>query len=416
MTSTPMKTTIILLLTTFLWSCSHRVHEQQATEEVSEEEVTQKTNIPMQNNEFAFDLMRQIPVGDDNMVISPFSISTALAMTYAGARENTMEQMAEVMHFDTDQQRFHEAYRNYLQSMQTRAEENIELNIANSLWAQEDYHFLDSFFETVETNYDSKTFQVDFKEHHQQITLDINQWVYDETNEKIEDLIAPNVLTDDTRMVLVNAIYFLGAWMKEFDPDLTTEDLFYPRNEEMVSTDFMRRSDTLPYFEDEHKQLLEIPYSGGDFSMLFLLPAEGRTLEEFERQIDAESFADMIDKMDEQEVEVFVPSFEAETQIDLEDILANMGMPHAFNRFADFSGMTGDLDLVLDKVIHQAVIEVAEEGTEAAAATAVVVIRKTSIDPDQPPVFRANRPFLFFVKDNANQNILFTGRVMNPSK
>ncbi len=416
MTSAPMKTTIILLLTTFLWSCSHRAHEPQATEDDHQEDVTQKTDIPMQNNEFAFDLMREIPVDDDNMVISPFSISTALAMTYAGARETTMEQMARVMHFDPDQARFHEAYRDYLKAMQTRAEEHIELNIANSLWAQEDYHFLDSFFETVEANYDSKTFQVNFKEHHQQITRDINEWVYEETSEKIEDLIAPNVLTDDTRMVLVNAIYFLGAWMKEFDPELTTEDLFYTRNEEMVSTDFMRRSDTLPYFEDGHKQLLEIPYSGGDFSMLFVLPAEESTLEEFEREIDAESFADMIDKMDEQEVEVFVPSFEAETQIDLEDILARMGMETAFNRFADFSGMTGEKDLMLDKVIHQAVIEVAEEGTEAAAATAVVVIRKTSIDPDQPPVFRANRPFLFFVKDNATENILFSGRVMNPSK
>ncbi len=214
----------------------------------------------------------------------------------------------------------------------------------------------------------------------------------------------------------MNAIYFLGAWLKEFDPELTTEDIFYLRDREMVSTDFMRRSDTLPYFENDEKQLLEIPYNGGDFSMLFVLPAQGKTLEEVERGLDAEAFADMVEKMNEREVEVFIPSFKAETQIDLEDILANMGMETAFNRFADFSGMTGELDLMLDKVIHQAVIEVSEEGTEAAAATAVVVIRKTSIDPDQPPVFRANRPFLFFVKDNTTQNILFSGRIMNPAE
>ncbi len=414
MTNTQMKTMVFLLLAGFLWGCSHRTHQTHEQEE-SPQEPTDKTDIPMQNNEFAFDLMRQIPVDNENVVISPFSISTALAMTYAGARETTMEQMAEVMHFDLDQDRFHQAYGAYLREMKTRAADHIELNIANSLWAQDDYHFLDSFFETVEANYDSKTFQVNFKEHHQQITKDINDWVYDETSEKIEDLIAPNVLTNDTRLVLVNAIYFLGAWMKEFDPDLTTEDLFYLRDREMASTDFMRRSDTLPYYEDETRQMLEIPYSGGDFSMLFMLPAEGKSLEEFERNANAASFADMIEKMDEQEVEVFVPSFEAETQIDLENILAHMGMENAFNRFADFSGMTGDLDLVLDKVIHQAVIEVAEEGTEAAAATAVVVIRKTAIDPDEPPIFRANRPFLFFVKDNTTQNILFSGRVMNPS-
>ncbi len=415
MTSTKMKTMLFLLITGLLWGCSHRTHQSEAQEE-SIKEPTEKIDIPMQNNEFAFDLMRQIPAGDDNMVVSPFSISTALAMTYAGAREITMEQMAEVMHFDLDQDRFHEAYGAYLREMKTRAEDHIELNIANSLWAQDDYHFLDSYFETVEKHYDSKTFQVNFKKHHQQITKDINEWVYDETREKIKDLIAPNVLTNDTRLVLVNAIYFLGAWLKEFNPNLTTEDLFYLRDGEMVSTEFMRRSDTLAYFEDERMQLLEIPYYGEDFSMLFVLPAEGKTLEEFERTLHAASFADMIGKMDKQEVEVFVPSFEADTQIDLEDILAQMGMENAFSRYADFSGMTGDLDLVLDKVIHQAVIEVGEEGTEAAAATAVVVIRKTAIDTDRPPVFRANRPFLFFVKDNATHNILFSGRVMNPSK
>lgn len=415
MTSTQMKTLGFLLLAALLWGCTHRTHQTEAQEE-SLQEPKEKTDIPMQNNEFAFDLMRQIPAGDDNMVMSPFSISTALAMTYAGARETTMEQMAEVMHFDLDQDRFHAAYGAYLQKMKTRAEDHIELNIANSLWAQEDYHFLDSYFETVETHYNSKTFQVNFKEHHQQIAKDINDWVYEETREKIKDLIAPNVLTNDTRLVLVNAIYFLGAWLKEFNPNLTTEDLFYLLDGEMVSADFMRRSDTLPYFEDDRMQLLEIPYSGKDFSMLFVLPAEGKNLEEFERTLHAASFADMINKMDEQEVEVFVPSFEADTQIDLEDILAKMGMENAFSRHADFSGMTGDLDLVLDKVIHQAVIEVGEEGTEAAAATAVVVIRKTAIDTDRPPVFRANRPFLFFVKDNETQNILFSGRVMNPAK
>lgn len=412
-----MKTAIFFFFLLIIGGCTHRAHEPEAEkQEEIPEESSEKTDIPMQNNQFAFDLMRQIPVDDENFVFSPFSISTALAMTYVGARETTMEQMADVMHFDRDQDRFHEEYGKYLQALKEQAGDNIDLNIANSLWAQEDYHFLDSFFETVEKYYGSKTFQVDFEEHHQQITHDINDWVYEETREKIQDLIAPNVLTDDTRLVLVNAVHFLGAWMKEFDKDLTTEDLFYLRNEEMVSVDYMRRSDTLPYLEDDSKQLLEIPYDGGDFSMLFVLPAQGKTLEEVERNINAETFDAMINDMDEQELEVFVPSFEAESKLDLEEILAGMGMENAFNRFADFSGMTGKKDLVIDKVIHQAMIEVAEEGTEAAAATAVVVIRKTSIDPDEPPVFRANRPFLFFVKDNTTQNILFSGRVINPSK
>lgn len=327
-----------------------------------------------------------------------------------------MEQMAKIMHFDPDQKHFHQAFGEYLTTLNQLAEGNIDLNIANSLWAQKDYHFLSSFFEIVEANYDSQTFQVNYRHNREQIRQDINRWVYDQTREKIKDLIAPNVLTEDTRLVLVNAIHFLGSWLKEFDKALTREDNFYLTDRQISRADFMHRRDTLPYYEDASMQVLEIPYAGKDFSMLLVLPSEGIPLTELEATMDAHWFDALNNKTEKTTLEIFMPRFEAKTKLDLEEILISMGMPHPFSRDADFSGMTGDLELKIDKVIHQAMIEVGEEGTEAAAATAVIVIRKTAIDLDEPKVFRANRPFLFFVKDNVHQSILFAGRVMNPNK
>lgn len=409
-------TKISLLAAALLLSaCTHRAHQARNGDEKWAGETYPTTEIAMQNNAFAFDLMQQIPWEDDNVVISPFSISTALAMTYAGARGNTRDQMASVMRFSRDQERFHPSFANYMQSLKDRAEGKIELNIANSLWAQEDYHFLDTFFETVERFYHSETFQVNFVTNREQVRQDINQWVFVETGENIEDLIAPGVFTDDTRLVLVNAIHFLGAWLKEFDKELTRRDNFHLRDGERVQTDFMFRNDTLPYYQSDDLQALQIPYAGKDFSMLLVLPAEGISLEELSTRLDAEGFAELNQQLQEMELQVIVPPFKARTKTDLEEVLMGMGMVEPFNRFADFSGMTGDEDLKIDKVIHEAMIEVGEEGTEAAAATAVVIIRKTAIGPE-PTIFNANRPFLFFLKDNEDHSILFTGRVMNPAQ
>lgn len=394
-----------------LTACSHRAYKDGTQMEKTEINI-----IAQGNNEFAFDLLKEIPHERDNMVISPFSVSTALAMTYAGARNVTLEEMAKVMHFDRDQVLFNANYGAYINAINDIAQEHVELNIANSIWAQQDYSFLQSYFDLIEDVYDSETFQVDFRANREAVREEINDWVYDETREKIKDLIAPGVLTDDTRMVLVNAIHFLGPWMKEFDPEQTRKNHFYLQGREFVMTDFMHSTDTLPYFEDESMQVLEIPYSGKNFSMVILLPKETPEMESIEQSLNSETFDNILNRLENKEVDIAIPKFEAETKLDLEEVLMGMGMIQPFNRYADFSGMTGDLDLKIDKVIHQAMIEVAEEGTEAAAATAVVVIRKTSIDPDPRTTFIANRPFMFFIKENQHNSILFAGRVMNPSK
>lgn len=408
-----MKTFLLIIITIFMAaSCTHRAHKGDPTKHSDNDQVS----LPERNNNFAFDLLNHIPHGTDNMVVSPFSISTALAMTYTGARGTTLDEMAATMHFDTDQQRFHREYGDYLALLNKMAEGHIQLNIANSLWAQEDYDFLESFFDINKKHYDSPTFMVNFETNREQVRLDINDWVFNETHEKIKDLIAPGVFTEDTRLVLVNAIHFFGPWLKEFDPDLTRENVFHLGNHNHVMADFMIRTDTFPYFENDVMQALEIPYSGEDYSMLLLLPAEGLPLKDMEKSLDATVYAEILKNMQNKEVDVFVPRFEAETKLDLEETLMEMGMRMPFSREADFRGMTGDLDLQIDKVIHQAMIEVAEEGTEAAAATAVVMIRKTAIDTEPRTVFNANRPFMFFIKDNRHQSILFAGRIMNPGK
>ncbi len=394
-------------------SCSRHVR-QSTTEERQREMAMASMPFPASNNQFAFDLLQILPPGDENFVISPFSISAAMAMTYAGARGETKEQMARVMHFRNENSGFHQQYGEYIAELDQMAGDTIALNIANSLWAQEDYHFLDSFFELIESAYNSQTFRADFMADRERIRQNINDWVYEQTAENIDNLISRGVLTADTRLVLVNAIHFFGPWLEEFEAELTREDSFYVSPREQSQAYFMSKRDTFPYFGDENMQVLELPYAGGDFSMMVILPAEHTDLARVEESLDALCFFRLTRRVSPSAVELHLPRFDAESKVDLEETLTSMGMTDAFADHADFSGMTGQRDLKIDKVIHQAMIEVAEKGTEAAAATAVVAIRKSALEQDAYTIFNANRPFLFFIKDNEHQSILFAGRVMDP--
>lgn len=403
-----------MLIVLIVSSCSRHI-QQTTTEDDRRELAMSSMPFPTKNNRFAFDLLHKLPPGDENFVISPFSISAAMAMTYAGARGETSEQMAEVMHFDDENPAFHAQYGDYLREMHEMAGDSISLSIANSLWAQKDYHFLQSFFDTIESAYDSRTFQVDFMANREQIRQEVNQWVYRQTAENIDELIGRGVLTADTRLLLINAIHFFGPWSEAFEAGLTRPDDFFISSGEPVTADFMTKRDTFPYFEDAQMQVLELPYAGGEFSMLVILPSEGVSLAKLEESLDALCFFRITRQVSPTAVELFLPRFEADSRLDLEETLASMGMPEAFTGYADFSGMTGQRDLKIDKIIHQAMIEVAEKGTEAAAATAVIAIRKAAVEQDEPTVFKANRPFIFFIKDNRHQTILFAGRVADPS-
>ena len=369
--------------------------------------------LPQRNNLFAFDLLKAIPDYKENFIISPFSISSALAMTYAGAEGDTKDEMMATLYFDPDQERFHNDFSTYMIRLREQAGDKVQLNLANNLWAQEGYHFLPEYFDLLERYYGTTVNEVDFyRGDREQIRLDINQWVYEETRNKISELIAPGILTEDTRLVLVNAIHFFGPCAVEFDKNMTRQDYFTSIHGDRQLTDFMFRTDTMSYFANEQMEALEIPYDGDDFSMVIFLPRRGISLPQLEASLTADDYLGALAGMQEKEADVIIPKFKAETKTNLEDLLALMGMPLAFSNKADFSGMTGKTDLKIDKVIHKAMIEVAEEGTEAAAATAVVIIRKTAIIPDEEPriQFKADRPFLYFIKDNRFNSILFMGR------
>ena len=374
-------------------------------------------SIEMRNNNFAWDIFRVIsPEQNTNLIVSPFSISTALAMTYAGADGQTEEQMSRTLYFSPNDEAFHAAFSERTRKILEKGKKEEQLSIANSLWPQEGYPFIPEFMELLNEYYGSALYPVDYMGNREIIRNRINQWVADHTNNLIKELIKPGVLIPDTRLVLVNAIYFLSDWKIAFDLNATRPDNFHLNDGSVVRTPFMYMKDEFMYYENNEFQLLELPYKGGDFSFLAFLPAEDLSVEDLIKMMDATTFSQSLEQLSNHKVDVFLPSFKVRSQMDLEEVLARMGMPLAFSNDADFSRMTPRNDLKIDKVIHEAYIDVNEEGTEAAASTAVVIIRKTAVmDEERDPVFRADRPFIFAIKENSSNAVLFLGKIENPS-
>lgn len=362
------------------------------------------------NNQFALEFYSEID-DEGNIFFSPFSISTALAMTYEGARGQTADEMQDVFHFaeeDIRRPAFAEIH-----DWINQGHREYELQMANALWAQEDYQFLEAYFDIVKKYYGGEIENVDFKTNAEGVRQRINNWVEEQTNDKIMDLIPSGALTPITRLVLTNAIYFKGTWVKQFDKEHTVESPFSITTNDTVNVQMMSMGDEkFNYAETDDFQVLELPYDGDELSMLILLPKDDwlDTLE----SIDDQKLSELRGILVEQEVDVYLPKFKLETKYFMKPSLVKMGMPTAFSGSADFSGMTGRMDFAIDEVIHQAFVEVDEEGTEAAAATAVIM-RTTSIGPTTP-VFRADHPFMFVIQERESGGILFLGRVSDPSQ
>jgi len=354
---------------------------------------------------------------EGNLLLSPYSISTALAMTYAGAHGNTAAQMRDVLHFTLDDARLHAAFKQLIESTTPGDEGGYQLSVANALWGQQGYEFLPflpKFLELTQTNYGAGLRQVDFAGAAETARQTINAWVEDETQQKIRDLIAPGVLGSMTRLVLTNAIYFKGDWASQFKESNTADAPFTLASGEETQVPMMHQTAHLRYMETEDFQALALPYVGEDLSRIVFLPRETNGLAAFEEGLTSERLSQWVGQLYKREVQVSLPKFTMTSQFSLAQVLSEMGMADAFDpESADFSGMTGDRDLFVSAVIHKAFVDVNEEGTEAAAATAVVM-RVTSAMPAPPVVFRADHPFLFLIRDNRSGSILFMGRVMNP--
>jgi serpin B len=370
------------------------------------------------NTIFALDIYGQLKAQEGNLFFSPYSISTCLAMTYAGARGSTESQMAQTLHFDSDQGKFHAAFaglEKQLNAVQQKKE--VQLNIANGLWAQKEYPFLPAFLNIATNDYDARLEQVDFHTGSEATRKEINDWVSDRTKERIKDLIPKGGLNSQTRLVLVNAIYFKGKWLHEFKKARTKEQPFHVnRDAKVLQAMLMNQSAHFGYAETETLQLLEMPYRGGDISMVVLLPKEKGGLTALEHSLNQKQLNDWLGQMRNQEVNVFLPKFKMTQEFGLARTLQDMGMTDAFSTGADFSGMDGTRNLFITAVVHKAFVEVDEEGTEAAAATGVMVGALAVRRPEPIPTFRADHPFLFLLRDTRSGSILFTGRLTDPTK
>ncbi len=366
------------------------------------------------NNAFALDLYGALREQEGNLFLSPFSISTALAMTSAGARGETAEQMADVLCFSAED-KVHRQFGGLGHSIRAREDAGYRLDVANALWVQEDYDLLETFLDTVTENYGAGVRQVDYEGDAEGARKVINAWVEDQTRDKIRDLLQPGILDRLTRLVLTNAIYFKGVWQTPFDKDATNDAPFHVAPGDSIAVPMMYQEERLSYHEDEDVQLLGMPYAGGALSMVVLLPKTNDGLAALERKLGAAKVDQWVSSMHPRKVRVFLPRFKTTSQFGLGPILAGLGMPLAFDaRDADFSGMTGRPDLYISAVVHKAFVDVNEEGTEAAAATAVVMRMKTAM-PAEPPTFRADHPFLFLIRDTESGAILFLGRMANPA-
>ncbi len=390
--------------------------EPEPTPIMDDKAVTASINeVVNANNQFAVEVYSELSKGNGNIFFSPYSISTALAMTYEGARGKTAEEMQKVFHFPTDSVKRRESFL-AVNNQLNEASSKYKLNVANALWAQVDYKFLDEYMNVIKKYYSGEANNVDFKNAAESSRIAINNWVEGKTNDKIKNLFPKGSLNELTRLVLTNAVYFKGTWIKQFDKELTRNEDFKVSSKETMKTPMMRRTGEdaeFNYAEMKDVQIIEMSYEGDKLSMLVLLP-KNNDLTALESSLSPEKLKEWRGGLKKQRVDVFMPKFTFDSKYFMSETLAKMGMPAAFSDGADFSGMDGTKNLSIQTVIHQAFIDVNEEGTEAAAATGVGM-GITSLPP-QVPVFRADHPFLFAIQDKQNGNILFFGRFSSPVK
>ncbi len=290
--------------------------------------------------------------------------------------------------------------------------DTFQLNIANRIWGQQGFEFLPAFLDTLADNYGAGLHTLDFIKDAEGARQVINKWVSDQTEEKIQDLIPSGVLDALTRLVLTNAIYFNGKWMLPFDPNNTQDDTFTLLDDTTVQVPLMSQVETINYTKGEGFQAIELPYRGSDMSMVFVLPEKER-YEEIEAAFSTDLLDTIIAGFSPHEVDLSLPKYKFESEFNLTDTLIDMGMPDAFYH-ADFSGMTGKPELFISDILHKAFVAVDEEGTEAAAATAVIM-KMSAIMPESLIEVKFDHPFLFLIRDNATGTILFIGRVLNPA-
>ncbi len=373
------------------------------------------------NRTFAFDLYQQLRAAPGNLFYSPHSISVALAMTYAVAAGTTAGQMAQALHLNLPADRLHPAFNALQFALASREKDpnnpkqtNFQLNVVNALWGQTGYTFLPAFLDLLATNYGAGMRLLDFKANPQAGRQVINDWVAKQTADKIQDLIPPSALDANTRLVLTNAIYFNAQWLSQFQETSTQPGPFTLLDGNQVSAPMMNISKMFAFYQGSGVSAVEMPYVGGQVSMVLIVPDAGK-FASFEQGLNAAQWDKISAGLKYNQVNLSMPKFKFSSEFTLNDALAKLGMTDGFTPGkADLSGMDGSHNLFISKALHKAYINVDEKGTEAAASTAVA-IGLTSI-PANPVDLKIDRPFLFLIQDKPTGAILFLGRVTNPVK
>ena len=372
------------------------------------------------NNAFALDLYQSMSEQDGNVFFSPYSISLALAMAYAGARGETESQMANVLHFDLPQEHLHPAFNRLalrLDENKAIAGENqeLQLTVANSLWAQNSYPFQQDFLDTIAINYGSGVRLVDFINNFDPLRLEINTWVREQTKGKVNGLLPEGALDPSTRMVLVNAIYFKAYWLNDFTQPLHTwDEPFYLLDGSTIDVPMMHNGLwDFSYTKGTGWQAIELPYVGFTTSMIIIVPDHGN-FELFEKEFDLATYENILRVMSPNDVYLGLPKFSFGQNFGIVKQLSELGLKDAFDPSrANFSGMTETGKLAIGNILHEAHIVVDEEGTEAVAATGIDFIEESG-EPELDIELIIDRPFIFIIRDTVNSQILFIGRVLNP--
>lgn len=368
------------------------------------------------NTAFAMDMYKQLTGAAGNVFFSPYSISLALAMTWGGARTQTEQDMASVLHFPLPQAELHPAFNALDLALNRHAQTSgFELHIVNQLWGEKTYTFLPDYLKLVSVNYGADMCLLDFMGNPDPSRLVINSWVSDQTSQRINDLLPQGSIDVTTRLVLTNAIYFKAQWADTFGSNHTVDNVFYRSESDSITTKFMNRIGSYSYVATAEYQAIEMPYKGLSTSMLIILPASGK-LAQVEAGLSAGFLTTLFSSMQPTSMSLNLPKFKFTTEsISLADILKSLGMATAFGNQADFSGMDGTRNLCIGDVFHKAFVAVDEKGTEAAAATAVIMV-PTSIQEPPPIFFVANRAFIFLIRDIQTNTVIFMGKLTDPTK
>lgn len=374
------------------------------------------------NNNFAFEFYDKINGGEGNLFYSPFSISTALAMTYAGSDSTTRDEIRRVMHFGPNTAEFHRSYGSYYQALMPDGESKVELNIANRIWIQDRLQVERDFSTITSRYYNAKAEGANFRIKPEEERVRINKWVEEQTRDRIKNLLKPGVINGDTRMVLTNAIYFKADWESRFEEENTKRERFWTSKNRSVKHPLMHMEAGVNFYQNSDFKLMSLPYNDDKYAMVMLLPTKKAGLADLEQELDWKEVSGLmwqnLNNGYRQNVKITMPRFKFDAEVDASGILRDMGMQISFSKNANFSNMTVQERLKISKVVHKAFIEVNEEGSEAAAATAVVMAEIVSAGrPKRVPLeFKADHPFLFFIVDREMQSILFMGRMSDPSK